>query len=144
MRERNDPIKFDEFLERQINLYTPLPEISYPSINTVWERFESMFDTISGLLTYEPIFRAYYHQLLLEHYLDGVLYIELRGSFPGISSSDGVAYTASETMKILMQVIEDFKKEYPDFVGCKGIFAVSRRVDAKKLTEKVEYFKKFQ
>ena len=44
-KEHGDPKVFDKELDSYINLYTPQPEIDYPDINTVWNKFQNIFIT---------------------------------------------------------------------------------------------------
>lgn len=77
--------EFDAWLETQINLYTSQPEIDYPDINTVWNKFQVMFSTVKGLLSFLPFFKDYHYRMLEEFYDDGIYYTEIRTGFGTVS-----------------------------------------------------------
>lgn len=75
---------FDKWLESQINMRAEFPEYEFPDQDTVWKRFQTIFDTIEGMITYEPICKAYHKRLLEELYEDGVYYAEIRSSMKSV------------------------------------------------------------
>ncbi|GAB0100750.1 Adenosine deaminase [Sergentomyia squamirostris] len=117
---------FDEWLETKINLYTPNPEIDYPDIDTVWTAFQNMFTTTSELITFRPVFVDYHRQILKELSDDNVMYVELRIKFETIYDDTEKIYTPADYVEILLEVIEDFKKENPNFLGAKVILSCLR------------------
>lgn len=54
------------------------PEAAYPNQDVLWSKFQTIFFTISGLISYAPVFRDYIFQGLQEFYQDNVFYLELR------------------------------------------------------------------
>ncbi|XP_055680029.1 adenosine deaminase 2-like [Lutzomyia longipalpis] len=117
---------FDEWLESKFNLYTPNPETDYPDIDVVWTRFENMFTATSELIRYVPVFKDYVYQMLEELDADNVMYAEFRTSFGDLYDESGKIYSAIEHAQILIEVIEDFKKDHPNFFGAKAIFTGNR------------------
>lgn len=75
---------FDKWLESQINMHTEFPEYEYPDQDTVWNRFQKIFDTIEGMITYEPLCKMYHKRMLEELYEDGVYYAEIRSSMKSV------------------------------------------------------------
>lgn len=61
--------------------------MEYPTITSVWTKFQGMFDTLTEAIYYLPAFRAYHWQLLEELFNDNVMYAELRISFRQVSLS---------------------------------------------------------
>jgi len=65
-------------LYRNLTLVADEPEKVYPTAGDIWRRFVLVYRSISGLLMYAPVSRAYLYQTLQEFRDDGVQYIELR------------------------------------------------------------------
>lgn len=61
--------------------------VEYPTITSVWAKFQGMFDTLTEAIYYLPAFRAYHWQLLEELYHDNVMYAELRISMRHVGPS---------------------------------------------------------
>ncbi|XP_055704481.1 adenosine deaminase AGSA [Phlebotomus papatasi] len=117
---------FDKWLESKLTLYTPTPETDYPDIDVVWTRFEHMFSTIHELLRYLPLFLDSYRQILQELADDNVMYTEFRSGFGDLYDDAGKTYDAVEQTELLINLVEDFKKENPNFFGAKAIVSGSR------------------
>lgn len=60
--------------------------VEYPSLNSVWTKFQNMFSTIGDALLYIPAYRSYHWQMLEELYNDNVMYAEVRLSFHEVSA----------------------------------------------------------
>lgn len=65
-------------LLRNFTLETENPEETYPNQDVLWSRFQTIFFTISGLVSYAPVFQDYVFRGLQEFCRDNVLYLELR------------------------------------------------------------------
>lgn len=57
----------------------------YKDINGVWSNFQSIFDVVSGVITYKDNFGEYIERTLKELLDDGVQYVELRTSLSKVS-----------------------------------------------------------
>ncbi|KAI8044491.1 hypothetical protein M5D96_000660 [Drosophila gunungcola] len=121
---------YDRNFERLINLYTPVPELEYPTITHVWDRFQDMFDVLGDAITFLPAFRSYHWQMLEELYNDNIMYAEIRTS------------CKTRTIRELYDLNEKFVKLHPDFLGFKVIIAVYRGYEMDQLKENVEEFRK--
>lgn len=55
------------------------------AVNTVWARFQSMFNTVNGIFSYVPTYKAYHRRLLEELYEDNVMYLEMRTGLGSVS-----------------------------------------------------------
>ena len=77
-------------------MLVPDPEQAYPNSNTAWTKFLSLFESLDGLLSFEPIFRAFYYQSLTEFYEDNVQYLEFRSVFLPVSTSNNIFFSVFE------------------------------------------------
>ena len=82
------------------------PHRAYPTQGAAWGRFGSIFKAISGLVTYVPIFKAYFRQALQTFYDDNVLYLEVRALLPPVSIVAGFINRNAGTS--VMNVIPPF------------------------------------
>lgn len=58
-----------------------------------------------------------------------------------IFDDSGKEYTQLETAVVLHQVVEDFKKSHPNFLGAKIIYSIHRLVGPKIIRNKMNIFK---
>ncbi|XP_021564266.1 adenosine deaminase 2-like, partial [Carlito syrichta] len=77
--------EFDESLLRSFTLVTQHPEVTYPTQNAVWSKFQIIFFTISGLVHYAPVFRDYVFRSMEEFWEDNVLFMEIRAMLQPVS-----------------------------------------------------------
>ncbi|XP_030562809.1 adenosine deaminase 2 [Drosophila novamexicana] len=143
-RNSIDPALYDENFERLINLYTPVPELEYPTITAVWNRFQGMFDTLTEAIYYLPAYRAYHWQMLEELYNDNVMYAELRISLRELYDASGRTFPRDQAVRELQSLNEKFVRLHPNFMGIKVIYAVWRGADADRMRENVKEFKLLQ
>lgn len=82
--------KYDKYVRTLFTLYDENvqdPKIQFADINEVWRKFRRLFSNVTGLLTYAPIWKAYFKRALAEMLDDGVQYLELRSTLPQVSDS---------------------------------------------------------
>jgi len=79
-------------LYKQLTLVVDEPEKVYPTANVIWSRFASAFVSTFDLLTYAPVFKAYFYEALQQFYDDGVQYMELRSVFPPVFMQFYICY----------------------------------------------------
>ena len=134
---------FDNELEKHINLFTKHPEIIHNTITKVWKQFEHMFDTIGEALKYLPAYRAYHKRMLEEMYEDKIMYAELRMRFKPLFDQKGTVVSEQQSIQELIDVVNEFKKAHPDFLGIKVIYATSGIRSLDSIKSEFERFKKW-
>uniref|UniRef100_F7AK06 Adenosine deaminase 2 n=1 Tax=Ornithorhynchus anatinus TaxID=9258 RepID=F7AK06_ORNAN len=113
--------EFDEGVLRNMTLETEEPEKAYPDQAVVWERFNGIFRTLSGLVRYAPVFREYFAGALKEFYDDNVQYMELRTMLTPIYELDGQDHDEEWLLQIYQNITQEFIEDHPDFIGFKII-----------------------
>ena len=84
-RSRIGNAEFDKMVRPYFTLFTNDPLTEFKDINDVWARFMKIFMAVEPLVTYAPVWRAYFKHALKEFYADGVQYLEFRGLLPPVS-----------------------------------------------------------
>nr|ALL27025.1 adenosine deaminase [Phlebotomus perniciosus] len=120
---------YNSGLRSQLSLYTTDPINHNRDVDSIWRQFMGIFGVNDGLLSYAPIWKAYYKQFLKEMMEDGVQYLELRGTLPPLYDLDGKTYHEEEILHIYQDATREFKQENPTFIGAKFIYAPVRVVD---------------
>lgn len=95
-------------------------------------------------MRYLPVFRAYHKRLLEELHGDGVMYIELRMSFQKLYDLSGKRYSPLAMAKDLKRIVDEFKRQNPEFLGVKTIYSAHRNVDTSTVLEELNTFLKLQ
>ena len=70
-----------------MSLFVDNPYEAYPTQDSVWKRFEGIFQALNGIVFYAPMFKAYFREALHEFYKDNVQYTEIRALLPDVSPS---------------------------------------------------------
>ncbi|XP_017349959.1 adenosine deaminase 2-A [Ictalurus punctatus] len=122
----SDVPAFDKSLMRNLTLFTEDPDVAYPTQDDVWNQFEQIFASISGLITYAPVFKDYLYQGLLQLYNDNILYLELRAGLSKTYELDGTIHDIEWSIQTYKNVTEQFKLERRDFMGIRLIVSVHR------------------
>lgn len=135
---RSSNASFDKFLKSKLTLVVDDPDLVYPDLNSVWDAFMNIFDTVAYLYGYKPVFQKYLYQVLKELYEDNVMYLEFRGILPDMYDLQGNTYKGVEVVGIYQDVVEKFKKDHPDFHGARFIYAPNRKVNSTTVDEYVE------
>lgn len=127
-RTRLGQVNYDAHIRSLFSLRTDNPREAYRDINDVWEKFMGIFFLVEPLVTYVPVWRDYYRQSLLEAFEDNVQYLEFRGLLPDVYDLDGGNYTQIDVVQLYVDVLAEFQRENPEFIGSKFIFAPLKAV----------------
>ncbi|XP_076285303.1 adenosine deaminase isoform X2 [Lasioglossum baleicum] len=92
----------------------------------------------------EPVREEHFMMVLQQLYEDNVMYLEMRSTLPTLYDFDGTEYTPKDTVGIFKNVSERFKKDHPDFVGVKLIYAPQRFVNLEQAEEYIKTLKELQ
>ncbi|KAG5669875.1 hypothetical protein PVAND_000166 [Polypedilum vanderplanki] len=138
--QAQDVKEFDKSLELMINLYTKYPELDYPDVNTVWKKFQNIFSIIGGIFDYLPTYKAFHRRLLEELYEDNVMYLEMRTGMGGLIDENGNKLNSDDVALVLLNLVDEFKKDHPLFLGLKVILAIPRNSDTQSLELKMQRF----
>ncbi|KAJ8733198.1 hypothetical protein PYW08_001496 [Mythimna loreyi] len=130
--------EFDAQLRKLFTLVCDNPDTVYPSIKETWTRFMQYFNSAYGLLTYRPNWEQYFYDALTYFKNDNIMYVEVRSILPNLYELDGTQYDTMVTAKAYRKIIKRFKKNHPDFIGAKLIYAPSRKVDRNVLAQYIE------
>lgn len=126
---RQQHLNFDEYLKTQLTIIVDNPNEAYPDINTVWNTFTDTFGTVQPLLVYKPIFKEYFYQVLKELHEDNVKYIEFRSTLPTVYDLQGNEYGPLEVAGLYKETLDEFMRDYPDFIGARFIYSPMRFVN---------------
>ncbi|XP_026081729.1 adenosine deaminase 2-A-like [Carassius auratus] len=134
----SDVTAFDKSLMRNLTLFTEDPEMSYPTQDAVWDRFEKTFLALSGLITYAPVFKDYIYQALKELYEDNIMYLELRVGQSKAYELDGTTHDRAWSLEVYRNITEQFRANHPDFIGSRVIFSVHRSLSVSQVKQAVQ------
>ncbi|XP_044570074.1 adenosine deaminase 2 isoform X3 [Drosophila ananassae] len=138
--ERNWSRKYDEKLEKSINLRAAYPEMVFPNLGDIWTRFQGMFSTFNDAFAYVHAFRRYIWQMLAELYSDNVMYAEVRSTLPELYDQNGKIYPKEFTVREYININKNFVKKYGDFLGIKIIYCGLRH-DLNTIKTSIKEFK---
>uniref|UniRef100_A0A8D8B7V0 Adenosine deaminase n=1 Tax=Culex pipiens TaxID=7175 RepID=A0A8D8B7V0_CULPI len=119
-------VVYDAKIVDLFGLYDADPINTYKSIDKVWQKFQKMFFALEPLVTFEPVWRQYYYDSLLQFYDDNVHYLEFRGVLPNVYNMDGKIFNPEEVVEMYIEETERFKESHPAFLGAKLIYAPIR------------------
>lgn len=85
-RRRLGDSKYDEYVRKLFTLFNKdvHPKIQFRDINDVWQVMMQIFERVTPILGYAPVWKAYYKHALKEMYADNVQYLEFRSTLPPV------------------------------------------------------------
>lgn len=96
----------NERIAKEMTMITPNPRNVYDSVDKAWEKFVKIFNFITPMLTYKPVYEDQFYQALQEFYDDNIMYVELRSTLPTLYDLDGKEYGPLEVAKVHKDVAE--------------------------------------
>ncbi|KAL8599790.1 hypothetical protein ACOMHN_052303 [Nucella lapillus] len=130
---------FDQALYHYFSLTRRDPNAAYLDINAVWDVFEEYFQRIKPVVSYTAVWRDYLWQALTELLHDKVQYVEIRGSLPKLYELDGRRHTKEWSIEnVYKPVFEQFRRQYPAFIGAKLILTRFRGVSTEDMLAHVQ------
>lgn len=145
VRDNSDNVtKFDAELRRHFTLVIDNPKEVYTDINAVWGSFAAYFITTSGLFNYKPVWDQYFYDTLKAFRDDYVMYCEIRSVLPELYDLSGNHNDTIATAVSYKSVLDNFMKDYPDFMGAKLIYAPLRSVDGETVQGYIEIAQKIK
>ncbi|CAH0713585.1 unnamed protein product, partial [Brenthis ino] len=135
IRKISNRTKFDAELRSHFTMCVNNPDTSYPSIKESWGVFMNYFRRASQILTFRPVWEQYFYEVLQQFRKSNVMYLEIRSILPNLYELDGTEYDPIITAKTYKKIIQKFKKDHPDFIGAKLIYAPSRKIERFTLDE---------
>ncbi|CAH1155578.1 unnamed protein product [Phaedon cochleariae] len=140
---KQDP-NFDNFLRSKLTLICDNPSEKYRDLRTVWKSFTNIFLAIENLIAYYPVWQDYFYQALKELHEDNVKYLEFRGYIPEVYDLNGHTYDAVEVVKMYHDTLDKFKRDYPDFIGAKFIYAPHRSATNNTMQQYIYTFRRIK
>ncbi|XP_059161999.1 adenosine deaminase AGSA-like [Physella acuta] len=137
-RGSQDPDAFDAMLKSNLSMMVTDPVETYADNDKAWQRFQEYFIQVYSLIYYAPVFRDYYWRILDEFRADNVQYLELRGQLWGLYDLNGTQYDEEYGLQMIMDVTEQFMKQYPNFIGVKVIMCGNRNSNESFILEKIK------
>ncbi|KAJ8975620.1 hypothetical protein NQ317_000324 [Molorchus minor] len=141
---RSSNTSFNEYLKSTMTLIVDYPEYAYPNLNSVWDKFMDIFQTVADLIAYKPIWQEYFYQVLKELYEDNVMYLEFRGILPEIYDLEGNVYDGIQVVGLYYETLQKFKTDYPAFHGARFIYAPRRKVSNQTVNNYVQMYLKLK
>ncbi|XP_026481494.1 adenosine deaminase 2-like [Ctenocephalides felis] len=132
---KNKGDDYDDWMIKQLTLHEAHAGLG---VNEIWSRFQKLFSIIKPLIHYAPVWQDHIYQMLKEFHEDNVSYLEFRTSFPKIYYLNGTTLNATEVCGKFVEVLNNFKKDYPTFYGAKIIYARHRLINNEKFLKHME------
>nr|XP_031844347.1 adenosine deaminase 2-like [Nomia melanderi] len=117
---------------------------TYSNLEQAWSKFNDIFNFIHPMVTFKPVYEDHFLTALQELYEDNVMYLEVRSTLPTLYDFNGTEYKPKDVAGIYKTLADRFKKDHPDFVGVKLIYAPHRSVDRKQAKEYIKTLKELQ
>ncbi|XP_046583572.1 adenosine deaminase AGSA-like [Haliotis rubra] len=136
--KNRDIAVFDQWLYNNLTLTVDNPEVVYPNINVIWQRFEEYFQTVRGLLRHAPVLKDALYETLREFHEDGVQYLETRIGLLKPYELNGTTHDFTWAVETFRDVVNEFKQDYQDFSGAKLIIGGRKKEPASVILQDVK------
>lgn len=130
--------QLNQKLRSKFTMVVNKPDEVYKSIDDTWNAFMRYFAIVEPMLTFRPVWEEYFYDALKLFREHKVMYVEVRSILPPLYELDGKHFSPIVTAKSYQKVIKRFKKDYPDFLGAKLIYAPIRKVERETLDTYLE------
>ncbi|XP_076285304.1 adenosine deaminase isoform X3 [Lasioglossum baleicum] len=137
-------LEVNKKIRENLSMQCENPEETYSDLDKAWTKFSDIFNFVYPLVTFKPVREEHFMMVLQQLYEDNVMYLEMRSTLPTLYDFDGTEYTPKDTVGIFKNVSERFKKDHPDFVGVKLIYAPQRFVNLEQAEEYIKTLKELQ
>lgn len=119
---------FREWFKNRTTITAEESMRQHEGINLIWQKFQSVFKVIQGLVYYEPIFRLFVHEILHNLRLDGGSWADIRLAFLMTlrQAETGNALPRHDVVRIFKEVVDAYKAKHPDFWGARIIWTQVR------------------
>lgn len=112
-------------------------------LNAVWQKFQTTFPIIGGILYYEPIFRASMQRMLSELLEDGIRSVDFRLTFHFEYRREGASNPERDYMeffRVFKEEIEKFQATESGrrFYGARIIWTILRRYSNRDIIESMK------
>lgn len=113
--------------------------------NDVWQKFQSCFEIVSGLLHYEPMWRGFIVKVLQNLLEDGVQYADIRAAFVVPVYRTG-SEAPEDDSTLLFQILDEEIKAFSasdkgkGFWGARLIYTSIRHFDTRPIIESEIHF----
>lgn len=101
--------KYDEKIYNMFTLYRKNvnPLIQFQDANDVWSHFQGLFILFGPIVTFAPVWKAYYKRFLKEMLADGVQYLELRSTLPQVFFAHVISKNQRNFFSIVSTMISE-------------------------------------
>ncbi|CAK9827394.1 Adenosine deaminase 2 [Anthophora retusa] len=141
---REDPEQgeiVNKMIQKRLSMEVNDTATAYPNVDKAWTKFGDIFAFIDPLVTYRPVYEDHFIEALKQLYQDNVMYLELRSTLPTLYDFEGTHYLPEDMIGIYESLTERFKKEHPDFIGVKIIYAPVRSSTHQRTEENIKTMK---
>ncbi|KAI4469389.1 adenosine deaminase [Holotrichia oblita] len=136
LADKRNSVDFDDWLDAHLLVKDS------DNVEDVWNGFRKIFTFTYDLFSYVDVLEDYIHRVLLEHYLDNVMYVEVRTPFVPMYDLKNTTYDPEDFVSKLWDIVNKFKRKYPDFVGMKIIYAPYRASNVDIVKENFKILKR--
>ncbi|XP_030371727.1 adenosine deaminase 2-like [Scaptodrosophila lebanonensis] len=124
--------------------HTPHSEKVYKSYAEIFDQFDKMFVIFRDVLSYKPVFKQYFNQMLIEMFEDRIMYAEVRMNFLPLYGPRNATYPAKVALRLFLKIVKEFKAKHPGFLGIKIISTASKEETTQHIKERIKQHREFR